>query len=118
MQTCPPRSIAKACVTDTMRGCAAITAGSQTCSIGWNAKRSSSSTRSYSPARAHRPARHDTARDDARGDQVDDRLGDHVGMDREIAAVEQVREHLVRHATDADLERRTVVDQPRDVGGD
>ena len=48
MQTCPPRSIAKACVTDTMRGCAAITAGSQTCSIGWNAKRSSSSTRAYS----------------------------------------------------------------------
>jgi hypothetical protein len=39
-------STANACVTETIRGCAAITVGSQTCSIGWNAKRSSLSTRS------------------------------------------------------------------------
>ena len=70
------------------------------------------------PPRAHRPARHHPAGDDARGDEVDDGLRDDVGVDREVAAVDEVGEHLVRDAADADLERGAVVDEAGDVGRD
>jgi len=50
--------------------------------------------------RAHRPARRDRARDDPRRDEVDDRLGDDIRVDRELAPVAQASQHLVRHATE------------------
>ena len=68
--------------------------------------------------RAHRPARRDRAGDDARGDEVDDRLGDHVRMDRQVAPVGQVGQHLVRDPPQSDLERGAIVDQTCDVAGD
>ena len=64
------------------------------------------------------PAGHHPAGDDARGDEVDDGLRDDVGVDREVAAVDEVGEHLVRDAADADLERGAVVDEAGDVRGD
>ena len=70
------------------------------------------------PPRAHRPARHHPAGENARGDEVDDGLRDDVGVDREVAAVDEVGEHLVRDAADADLERGAVVDEAGDVGRD
>ena len=70
------------------------------------------------PPRADRPARHHPAGDDARGDEVDDGLRDDVGVDREVAAVDEVGEHLIRDAADADLERGAVVDETGDVRGD
>ena len=70
------------------------------------------------PARPHRKARHDRPGDDACGDKVDDGLGDHVGMDRKIVAVRQMRQHPIRDATETDLKRRAIVDEPSDVPGD
>jgi hypothetical protein len=39
-------------------------------------------------------------------------------VDREIAAVAQEAQHLVRHPAEADLQGRSVVDEPRDVARD
>jgi hypothetical protein len=67
------------------------------------------------PARAHREAGHDRPGYDARRDEVRHRLRDHVRMDRELASVGQVSQHLIRDTAQADLERRAIVDEPSDV---
>ena len=46
VHTCPDRSIENAWVTETMRSCRAISAGSQRCSMECSANRSSDSSRS------------------------------------------------------------------------
>lgn len=68
--------------------------------------------------RAHRPTRVDRARDDASGDEVDDRLSDDVRMDRQLASVGQASQHLVRYSTETHLKRGSIVDQPGDIAGD
>ena len=63
------------------------------------------------PSRAHRPAGRDGPGDHAVGDEVDHRLGDHIRVDRERAPVREVAEHLVRHASQTDLQGGAIVDQ-------
>ena len=48
------------------------------------------------PARAHRPARDDGTADHSRREQVGERLGDDVGVNRQVVSVRQMGEHLVR----------------------
>ena len=52
--------------------------------------------------------------------QVDDAVGEHLGVDAEVAhaALEQQRADRVRHRADADLQARAVVDLGRDQAGD
>ena len=52
--------------------------------------------------------------------EVDDAVGEHLGVDAEVAhaALHQERAHGVRHRADADLQARAVVDLARDQPGD
>jgi hypothetical protein len=52
------------------------------------------------------------------GHEVDHRLRDYVRVDRQLAPIGQVSQHLVRHAAKADLKRGAVGDEPGDVAGD
>ena len=103
-----------------------MTLPSDTYSIGKKAKRGSAVDEVVEPARAHGQAGDDLAPvdalaragDDAAGDQIDERLGDDVRVDAEVAPVPEEAEHLVGHPAQADLQRRPVVDDARDVAGD
>jgi hypothetical protein len=78
------------------------------------------------PTRTHGPAGDDLAgtvgladaRDHAALDQLDEGLGDDVGVNAEVAPVGKVAKHLVRDASEADLERRAILDDARNVAGD
>jgi len=58
------------------------------------------------------------ARDHTPLDQLDEGLGDHVGVYAEVAPVGEMAKHLVWDASEADLERRAVFDDACDVAGD
>ena len=76
--------------------------------------------------RAHQERRHDLAAvallgragDDAGLDQVDDRVGEHLGVDPEVALVGQRHRGRRRDRTDPELERRPVRDELRHVLAD
>ncbi len=68
--------------------------------------------------RTHRPAGRDGTRYNTRGDEVDDRLADHVGVNRQVPPVGQVGEHLVRYPAQTDLKGGSIFDESRDVPGD
>ena len=55
---------------------------------------------------------------DARLDQIDDAVREHLGVDAEVVLVEQAPQHRVRNRADAHLQRRAVVHQPRHVLAD
>ena len=101
-------------------------AGSHTYSIGKKAKRGFAVDQVVESARAHGQAGHDLARvealaragDDAALDQIDERLGDDVRVDAEVPPVAEEPQHLVGHASQADLQRGAVIDEARDVAGD
>ncbi len=56
--------------------------------------------------------------DDARLHQFDQTRRQHLGVDAQIAMIVQGRAHGVRQGADAHLQRRPVLDQPRDQGAD
>ena len=51
-------------------------------------------------------------------DQINDAVGDHLGVDAEVLLVLEETEQRLRNAADADFNRGTVLDQRRDVLGD
>jgi hypothetical protein len=57
------------------------------------------------------------AGDDASLHQVDQRLRDDVRVDTEVAPLTEKAKHLVRHAPQADLQGRAIVNDPRHVSG-
>ena len=57
-------------------------------------------------------------RDHARLDEVDDAVGEHLGVDAEVDLVEQAREDGVGNGADAHLECSAVGDEGRDVRRD
>jgi hypothetical protein len=99
-------------VTETMRSWPAVTAWSQTWSSGCRLTRGSLSRRSWSRRVPIAPTRRDRAGDHTSLHQLRDRLGDDVGVDRQVAPVAQVMKHLVRDPSEADLQRGLVVDEP------
>ena len=56
--------------------------------------------------------------DGARLDQLDDGVGEHLGVDAEVLLVLEVRHHRLRNRADAELDRRVVLDQGGDVFAD
>ena len=58
------------------------------------------------------------AGDGAALDQVDDAVGDHLGVDAEVFLVLQKADHRLRDAADAELNGRAVLHQRGDVFGD
>ena len=69
-------------------------------------------------ARAHGEGGDDRSVDDLALDQVDDRIGDEVGVNVEVPALGEEAEHLVRDATQPDLQGRSIIDEPRHVAGE
>ena len=58
------------------------------------------------------------AGDHARLDQVDDAVGDHLGVDAQVLLVLEELQHRLRDAADAELDGRAVLDQRGDVLAD
>ena len=56
--------------------------------------------------------------DDARLDQIDDAVREHLGVDAEVVLVVEAAQHGVRDCADAHLQRRAVLDQRGDVLAD
>ena len=78
------------------------------------------------PARADGEARDDLAGmqrlvapgDDALLDEIENGVGDQVGVNAEIAAMVEMLQRLVRNAPEIDMQRGAVLDDLRDVAGD
>ena len=54
-------------------------------------------------------------RDDARFDEIDDTVGEHLRMQAQVVFVSQVREDRIGDHSDPRLNRRPVADQPRHI---
>ena len=125
-QTWPVRSISSAVLIATILCCWLMIDGSLTYSVGWNANDRVVVDVVVELARAEAEAGHDLAAvqrlaragDDAGLDQVNDAVGEHLGVDAEVFLVLQERQQRLRNAPDAQLDRGAVLDQRGDVFGD